>query len=264
MDKSLAGLTVIITRPAHQAQPLCESISQAGGTVVKFPVIEILPPSNPGTIQSRLTQLNLANLAIFISANAVDAGLNALGGVAHWPEGVPIAAVGRATAAKLVSHGLSVNLVAPEPFNTEALLALPELKNLTEQSIMIFRGEGGRELLAQTLRDRGASVEYVECYRRVIPASDPAMLYQCWDESRDEKRKLLIVVTSNESLKNLVEMVNSEHLESLLASRLLTVSERAVSKASDLGFKQTPVIATAASNEMILEAIQQFSNGNQH
>lgn len=255
MDKSLTGLTVVITRPAHQAQPLCESISQAGGTVVQFPVIEILPPTKPDSLQSKLDQLSSADMAIFISANAVDFGIDALGGVSHWPEGVSIAAVGAATAAKLVSYGLSVDLVAPEPFNTEALLSLPELKDLTGQKILIFRGEGGRELLAKTLRERGADVEYIECYRRFIPASDPAALYQCWDE----KRNLLIVVTSNESLQNLVMMVDSDHGKALLASQLLVVSDRAVKKARKLGFIQPPLFADAASNKAIVEAIQKAS-----
>ncbi len=150
---------------------------------------------------------------------------------------------------------MPANLVAPEPFNTEALLTLPELQNLTNQSILIFRGEGGRELLAKSLRVRGADVEYVECYRRVIPASDTSNLYQSWDENR----KMLLVVTSNESLQNLVKMVNSKYRDSLLASQLLVVSERAVKKANELGFSQQPVLAGAASNEAIVEAIRKSS-----
>ena len=97
----------------------------------------------------------------------------------------------------------------------------------------ILRGEGGRELLAHTLRERGAEVEYLECYRRIMPDGDPADLYQCWNE----KRVLLIIVTSNEALQNLFNMVNESHRSELLASTLVVVSQRAIKKAGELGFE---------------------------
>ena len=251
MNVSLAGLTVVNTRPAHQAKPLSDLITAAGGSVIEFPVIEITPPSDPENLYSQLTHLARANMAIFISANAVEAGINALGGPDRWPNNVVIGAVGKATAAKICTLGLDCALVAPEPFNTEALLTLPELQDMKGISVKIFRGEGGRELLAQTLSERGADVEYIECYRRITPESNPKDLYDCWDE----KRVLLIVVTSNEGLENMFNLVEQDHRPDLLSTPLVVVSQRAVNKAKELGFKITPEISANASNEAILETL---------
>jgi uroporphyrinogen-III synthase len=258
MDNSLEGLTVVNTRPAHQAEPLCNLITQAGGTLVEFPVIEISPLENPHVLDMKLKKFREADIAIFISANAVDAAMAISDSLTPWPENIMIASVGQATALKLESYGLTANIKASGPFNSEALLLLPELENLTGKKIIIFRGKGGRELLADTLRSRGAEVEYIECYRRLIPSSDPTSLYQYWDEGRE----LLIVVTSNEGLRNLLVMVNNEYQQNLLSSTLVVVSERAVTLASELGFKQKPILASTVSNEAILEAIKRWQSHN--
>lgn len=251
MNSSLAGLTVVNTRPADQAKPLSELIATAGGAVINYPVIDIKPPSDPDHLQAQLDQLEKSSFAIFISANAVESGIEAMHGPQHWPDNVTIAAVGRATAAKCSALGLEASLVAPEPFNTEALLSLPEFQDLNGKKVKIFRGEGGRELLARALSDRGAEVEYVECYRRTMPDSNPTDLYQCWDE----KRVLLIVVTSNEGLQNLFNMVSENYRDDLLATTLVVISQRAIDKAKELGFKTVPVLTGNASNEAIMETI---------
>lgn len=251
MTISLAGLTVVNTRPAHQAQQLTDTLRSAGASVIDFPVIKIMPPSDQAILQSQLEKLGNVDIAIFISANAVEAGIAALGGAQNWPEKVSIAAVGRATATKLSSLGLEPSLVAPEPFNSEALLALPELQEMDGKHIMIFRGIGGREVLAETLRRRGAQVEYLEVYRRAIPNGDPVGLYQCWDENC----LLLIVITSNEGLQNLFDMVDPIHRPDLLSTTLVVVSHRAIDKASELGFKTVPELSLNASNDAIVEAI---------
>jgi len=258
MDNSLEGLTVVNTRPKYQAESLSDIIRKAGGTAVEFPVIEIAPLKDPHTLKAKIKKLYEADIAIFISVNAVDAAMTISDSYKQWPENVMIASVGQATALKLDYYGLTASIKASGPFNSEALLLLPELQNLTGKKVVIFRGVGGRELLADTLRARGAFVEYIECYRRLIPASDPTRLYQCWDEGR----KPLIVVTSNEGLRNLLTMVNNEHQRNLLSSALVVVGERAVGLASELGFKQKPVLSSTVTNKAIFEAIQNWHSHN--
>jgi uroporphyrinogen-III synthase len=252
----LSGVTVVVTRPAHQAERLCQSIETAGGTALRFPVIEIRPPSNPKQAQSQLKQLNSFDLAVFISTNAVASAFDLLGGLSEpppgWPPKVAIAAVGQATAKAITSQGLAVNYQTSKPYNSEALLNIPELQALRGKRILILRGEGGREYLAKTLRERGAEVEYAECYQRAMPGSDPAQLYNAWNK----RRPLLFVVTSNEGLENLFQMIDAEHRTALLASRLIVMSERAVALADKLGFAQTPVVVSAVSNEAILLALK--------
>ena len=258
MNNSLEGLTVVNTRPKLQAESLSDFIRREGGTPVEFPVIEIAQLEDPHVLDEQIKKVHEFDIAIFISVNAVDAAMTISNCFTQWPENVMIASVGQATALKLDYYGLAVSIKASDPFNSEALLLLPELQNLTGKKVIIFRGEGGRQLLADTLRSRGAAVEYIECYRRLVPASDPTRLYQCWDEGRCP----LIVVTSNEGLRNLLTMVNNEHQQNLLSSMLVVVSERAVVLASELGFKQKPILSSTVSNKAILEAIQQWQSHN--
>jgi uroporphyrinogen-III synthase len=168
-----------------------------------------------------------------------------------WPATLPIAAVGKATAKAVATQGLPISLTAPEPYNSEALLSLPELQKLDAKRVVIFRGNEGRELLRDSLVARGADVVYVECYQRVVPRTDSKELYAAWDQ----KRKMPIVVTSNEGLQNLVTMVNNEYQPALLASPLVLISERTAKLAIKLGFTQTAQVAEAANDEAILNSL---------
>jgi len=256
MAIGLEGVTVVNTRPTHQAEPLCELVRGAGGAVIELPVIQIAPGDDVSVLRSQFERIKAADMVIFISANAVDAAITSMGGEQHWPSNVTMASVGKATAARLASYGLIAKIVAPEPCNSESLLSMPALMNLTDKKVFIIRGAGGREFLADTLRSRGADVEYIECYRRERPASDPADLYQAWEE----KRKLVIVVTSNEGLSNLQAMIDNDHQADLLSSTLVVVSERAVNRAFELGFSHKPILARSASNEAIFNSILDYQH----
>ncbi len=252
----LAGVTVVVTRPAHQADELCHAIEQLNGVAVRFPVIEIFPPTDIAALKTQLQNLEQFQLAIFISANAVSMTVDLLNSHQPWPSNVDIAAVGLATQKALIADGLHVTHRAPKPFNSEALLSLARLQTLSGQRVMIFRGKGGRELLADTLRDRGANVEYAECYQRKIATTDVSHLYQLWDEGGS----MPIVVTSNEGIKNLQAMVDDEHQAALLSSPLIVVSRRVGAMAKTLGFRQKPWVAEAASHDAILDAIKKWAH----
>ena len=250
----LFGVTVVVTRPAHQADVLCQSIKDLGGVALRFPVIEIRPCDDIEALKKQLSHLNDFQLAIFVSANAVAPAMQILKDMQGWPVELPIAVVGQATAKAVAANGLSAKYIAPEPFNSEALLSLPVLQRLEGKRVIIFRGKGGLEDLGNGLRERGAEVEYAECYQRVSPDTDTATLFQIWDEGCT----MPIVVTSNEGLQNLYSMIDSAHLPALLSSPLIVVSQRAVVLANELGFKQMPLVAKSASNDAILAAIKQW------
>lgn len=252
----LSDVTVVVTRPLHQAEALCQSIEDLGATALRFPVIEIRPSENLDSLKTQLNQLDNFQLAIFVSANAVFSAMQILENQHGWPNGLAIAAVGQATAKAVAANGLIVSHISPEPFNSEALLSLSELQSMHGQRVIIFRGNGGRELLAKTLRERGAEVEYAECYQRVMPETNTSDLFRLWDEGHS----MPIVVTSNEGLKNLHSMIGQNHQQALLTSPLIVVSQRAAILAKELGFTQQTFVATSASNDAILTAIQQWKN----
>ncbi|NOZ54699.1 MAG: uroporphyrinogen-III synthase [Gammaproteobacteria bacterium] len=247
----LHGVTVVITRPAKQAGSLAQLINIAGGHVIHFPVLEITDPSDDASLNAVLERLAQFDIAIFISPNAVDRGMSRLSAWGGLPPTLKVAAVGKGSAKQLASYGHKTDIFPTQKFNSEALLAMPAMQAVAGKRIVIFRGEGGRELLATTLQQRGAQVVYAECYRRTKPATDSSELMQRWAQHDID----LIVVTSNEGLHNLYDMVGALGRKWLIKTSLVVVSERSVALAQSLGFEKPPLLAEQASDASILAAI---------
>jgi uroporphyrinogen-III synthase len=113
-----------------------------------------------------LAALHEFDLAIFVSPTAV---AKAMPHDRAWPERVRVAAVGAGTRRALEKHGIA-NVIAPTAgADSEALLATREVGDVAGKRIAILRGDGGRALLGDTFIERGANVEYVTCYRRLLP-----------------------------------------------------------------------------------------------
>ena len=125
------------------------------------------------------------------------------------------------------------------------------MKNVAGKRIVIFRGNGGREKLANSLRQRGATVDYLECYSRRQPDADANTLSRLWDANSLDG----IIVTSAEGLKNLYGMVNPNDLERLNTTPLYVISSTMVELCRKLGYKQTPVLMSSASNEDVIESL---------
>ena len=247
----LSGLTVVITRPRLQAQVLEDLITANGGTAVLFPVIEIVAPTDPGPLMARLNRLDEFDIAIFISANAVTDGMKFIQTAGGLPATLQLAVVGDATARALAKSGHPADIHPKNKFNSEALLAVEEMNNVAGKNIIIFRGDGGRELLADTLRARGANVEYAECYQRVKPDIDVSNLMNHWQNNDIDA----IVVMSNQGLRNLQEMVGKAGQPYLQDSQLVVISERTVKLAQQSGFSKQPLIATTASDQAVMEVL---------
>jgi len=247
----LQGVGVLVTRPAHQADSLCELIRQQGGTAIRFPVLEIRPPADPQKLTQVVDSLEEFDWAVFISANAVNRTLEHILGTRDWPKPVRIAVIGKRSAEELGRFGLTADLFPQQKFNSEALLALPDMQEVSGQRIVIFRGNGGREILADTLRKRGARVEYVEAYRRARPHADNAELLQRWRQGLVN----IVSVNSAESLRNLVEMLGKAEESLLTATPLLVVSKRMLALAEELGFQYPPLVAENATDKAVLDAL---------
>ncbi|MEW6133003.1 MAG: uroporphyrinogen-III synthase [Pseudomonadota bacterium] len=199
---ALANKCILVTRPAGQSDHISRLIRDAGGLPFVFPCIEIRPPDDPALLDRILHDLADFDLAIFVSPTAVACAFGRIAG-RGWPQSVRIAAPGQGSAGALRAQGID-GIVAPQGrSDSEALLALPELQAVAGKRIVIFRGEGGRELLAQTLASRGATVEYAVCYRRARPDADITPLLR-----QHEKQPFsAIILTSRESLDNLRAML---------------------------------------------------------
>lgn len=251
----LHGMRVVITRPSHQAEPLCRAIERAGGEPVRFPALTIAPPTDPETARRALEALREVDWLVFVSANAVQ-GARELVGEALTRSPARFAAVGEGTARSLAALGRPADLVPREGAGSEGLLAMPELaaERVSGARVLIVRGEGGRELLAETLRERGAGVDYAEVYRRARPAvEDSGALRAAWLEPR---RPDAVVATSPAILDNLVTMLAGSSAEAvLLGTRLVVVSERMMRAARAHRFEREPVIAEGPDEGAVVDAL---------
>ncbi len=248
---ALAGVGVLVTRPAAQAEGLCRLIEQAGGIAYRLPVLEIREPKDTGPLQMIGKQLSSYDYAIFISANAVQRALDVLLLENAWPDSVRIAVIGRRSAQELQRYGLSADLCPQTRFDSDGLLALPSLQSIEGQRIVIFRGDGGREYLAETLRQRGANVDYIEAYRRCCPASDATEVIEHWQSGEIN----VVVVNSAESLLNLWGLLSDVGRALLQQTPLLAVSGRMLPLTQSLGMNIAPILAANATDEAVIKTL---------
>lgn len=249
---TLNGTGILVTRPSHQADALCELIAQRGGTALRMPVIDIVPTAPHAQLDEVVADLPTCDIALFISRNAVHYGVPWITQKwGAWPERIRIGAVGQGTTQALASLGLRVAIAPATDFSSEGLLAHAELQHVAGQRIVIFRGIGGRESLAETLRERGAHVDYAEVYRRTRPAGGLENYLSA--EQRDMIK--VILVTSNEGLDNLYAMADERLRSWLLQKQLIVVASRTAQRAHELGFMLPAWLATQASDEGLLAAV---------
>lgn len=225
MTLPLEGAGVLVTRPRHQSAELVQAISDAGGRAVEFPVIDIAPRS-PAAIAAELDTLPAPDIAVFVSRNAVEHGIDAV------PPGCRIAAVGDATAAAVAAAGRHADIVPASGYDSEALLAEAALDSVAGLHVRIVRGNGGRELLGDTLRDRGAQVHYLAVYERrrhVLEEADVAAL----DDGFAAGGIHYVLAMSLSSLEHLLGLLPHDSRERLATARLVSPSARVLKTALD-------------------------------
>lgn len=203
MADTLTGRGIAITRPGEQARVLATLVAEQGGQAILFPLLAIEPLDDITALETTLRAADPGDWAIFISTNAVQQGMpHLLRHHPRLPEKLRFAAIGPGTVAALKSFGVHEVLAPATRFDSEHLLDLPPLRAVRGQRVMVFRGTGGRELLAEQLHARGATVLLAECYRRVCPQTDVKELARLWAAGRLHA----IVVTSSESLRHLLRL----------------------------------------------------------
>lgn len=248
---ALAGKTILVTRPAEQSAGLIRLIRDAGGTPYAFPAIEIREPADPDRLADILDRLEEFDLAIFVSPTAVARAFEYLDIDAGWPQNLAVAAVGQGSAWALKVSGIKQVIAPADQSDSEALLALPALQQVAGKHVLIFRGEGGRELMAQILTRRGASVEYAECYRRARPETDATPLLS---QHRQHPFSAM-VLTSREGLANLHAMLG-EGWHLFEAVPVFVPHERIADAARQLGMRSVHV--TAGGDTGTMQAMVKF------
>ena len=253
MRQTAAG--VLVTRPAHQSAALIKQIEDLGLLAFSCPAIRI------SEIQPDLADLKLEDypIIIFISANAVDNGLKYIINITNFAEKI-ICSIGKSTAQCLFDRGVSHVTQAQDGFTSEALLKLDTFnpEQIEQQNILIIRGQGGREHLAEELRNRGARVDYLEVYQREQANPDIDPIIKSWAAGQIN----IVTVSSNESLKNLYHILQDRGLELLLNTPLITPGERCSDLARQLGFSNQILQAASATDDDIIIQLKNWLDSN--
>ncbi len=200
---------VVVTRPRAQADGLARAVRAIGRTAEVLPLLEIAPIDDPAPLRAALAALHDYALAVFVSPNAVDAAFAHLDA---WPVAVPLAVVGEGSRAALARHGVAApghtihSPADPAHSDSEHLLQSLDLALFAGRRVLIVRGDGGRELLADALRAAGATVEAVAAYRRSTPVLTSGLAARL--------RALLAqpndwIITSSEALRGLAGLVGA-------------------------------------------------------
>jgi uroporphyrinogen-III synthase len=250
-DSLLKDLHIVVTRPVGQAQSLCEAIVSHGGTAFLFPLIAVAPLPDYQIFEQQLNQLESTDWAIFISSNAVNYAMpRVLKKFGEVPGNLKFAAIGHQTAKQLSLYGVHDVLIPHTRFDSETLLALSEMQNVAGMTIAIFRGVGGRELMAETLKSRGANVYFAESYCRINPQTDIHLLNEQWQQGQLDA----IVVTSSEAMRYLLQMADKSVW--LPHVTLCVNHERIAELPKQLGLKV--IVASAPGDDAMLQCLSQL------
>lgn len=234
----------MVTRPEEQADNLCQLIAAAGGVAFHLPLLVMEDVNDSSTRLSCSSQD--WDWVIFISRNAVKYAGSYL---ARIEPHTRVAAIGQSTALYLSNQGIRVDLTPELEFNSEALLQTPEMSNVQGQKILVIRGQGGRELLGETLSARGARVDYAEVYRRVPVSIDPEPWRQRWRNGQLHA----LTITSGEALNHLQSGLDCLIQDWMKALLLVTLGSRLERLAREQGWLRV-VAATRASDTALLDA----------
>ena len=245
------GRKILVTRPDHQAEKLCRLIEQQGWQAIRFPVIEIQAQVLSAQDKQRIQEIEQYTHIFFVSVNAINFALPLISGKMDRLQKVSCIAVGKASYQALKAHGVKDVLVPEQEFNSEAILAMPEMQALRGQSCLIIRGTGGREFLADNLRERGARVDYLQVYKRVMPVSDSRLV----GEYLRHKALSAILIYSGDALRNLLQMLAKEDInKNLLNTPVAVISQRVLELAKKIGFKNI-IIADEVSDAAMINAL---------
>lgn len=251
IDRPLSGKGIVVTRPAHQAGDLVELIEAAGGHAILFPTIEIVAVSESQALTELIDRLDTFDIAIFVSPNAVSQAMRLIKARRELPPRLALATIGRGSVRELERYG-ATRVTAPARFDSEALLDLEQMREVAGKRIVIFRGEGGRELLGDTLTARGAAIEYAQCYRRSRPHVDATPLLEAWE--RNDLHA--ITATSSDGLRNLVALAGKSASPWLRQTPLFVPHPRIEHAARELGF--ATVVLTAQGDAGLVRGLTQW------
>jgi len=263
--------TIIITRPAGQARQLIEVLTraiEASGVgkrslpeILSLPLLTIVPKADEHLAGHIATALGTADLAIFVSPNAIESVMRLL--ERDWQDLskkiIPIGVMGGSSHLALKNHGIGLEehptpIIIPknnENWDSEGLWK--ELQSLQwswqGKKVVIFKGEGGRDWLADTLQKAGATVEAISTYTRVpLDVDNPS-----WQLVREmDLSKSLWLLTSSEAVRYLGEVMKDQFTQNLNVASALCPHHNIADAAEMIGFGE--VFTSEPGDEALIKS----------
>jgi len=243
---------VLVTRPKHQQSLFLKRCDEAGLETVTLPCIDILPVE----CELNTNDVQQSDLVLFTSRNAVEFAhaINPL----PW-KNASVYAIGRAT--ERVLGNLGQDLVHPpvEPYSSEAFLEWYETQKPVK-SVLIVKGMCGRDLIETQLHASGVNVVTKSVYKRVIPVVSDAERQRVFVDTPPH----IISITSDDVLRNLVNIAGPAYASVLHSTQLVVNSERCADMAVRLGFDHRAKIAYPPGDvgqmAAILDCIAEFES----
>lgn len=252
-EDSMASISVLVTRPAHQNENLNKSLQTLGFEVISFPTIAINAAAATPFLSDLHNQIQGFDMALFVSRNAVDFTFKYLA-PGSLPEKLQLGVIGKGSWLALKKKGVESHVIPAQSFNSEGLLAADALQQVAGKNIIIFRGQQGRNLLGDTLQQRGAKVTYCEVYRRKLPHYSNDYVVELLEQNFPG----LAIFTSAEGLNNCFTLLDTNQAQQLRQVPWLLISERMRETATNLRHNAEIIIASNASDEGIVHALQQW------
>jgi uroporphyrinogen-III synthase len=233
---------LLITRFSHHAELLAGELNKINCFAIAQPLLEIEP------IEDKLTAIKFINgnydIVIAVSGNAVGCTQKMIN--RPWPDAIYLA-VGASTQ-KLLQHMVNNTVFAPEASaDSEGLLSLDVLQSIKGKRVLILRGQGGRDLLDKTLVERGATVDFLESYKRIKVDLNGEELVKNWQQASINGA----IISSIEILEQLFSLIPNRYLSWLFDLTLYVPSARIAERASIMGVKQVVTLPSLRTEEIV-------------
>jgi uroporphyrinogen-III synthase len=247
-------VTFLLFRPQAKCQASAQAFKQANLSAVACGLIDTVVDDDAiGQLPEKIAGLwSLAEQNVYVIVTSTVAAQQCVLMKNQWPGNVCFFAVGASTGRILQNAGLAV--VVPQEARTEGLLALPQLNHVDNQSVIIMKGFGGRELLHDILTTRGAKVAEWEVYKRV--KLDTPVSTQDWRAAQIR----CIIATSGEVIQAAFDYFEVNWLQTL---NWIVVSQRTADIASKLGVTQID-ISRDASDQALIQCAQHVVSRARH
>lgn len=230
------------TRPAHQAKGLTDLFQQAGFSVIECPALQI-----ETQILRTKPNWHQQDVWVFVSRNAVSHFAKQLD--SEQPQTADLVAVGAATAEAIALQGWQNTQPLPSSYDSEGMLALAVFKQPKGLKVGIVRGNGGRDVLAETLKQQGADVAFYEVYKRV-PAP---ICNQAWLSFKQVQHPVLFF-SSNASLDAFINQRTANDQAWCQAQPFISFSQRIADYARQQGFVGRALVTANSTDQAVLDS----------